>query len=198
MCEFLSAVKGKTKTGKDKWYFLTHDLIYNTPRGEIIQKQFPGIDGEVLGHSAIRAYFEIRSGEGENWECTDFTTPDNFPAVIVKAIKRGEFRGFGNPVGLLKAQADKTYQEAKAPADKAWQEAKAQADKTYQEAKAQADKAYQEAMAPADKAWQEATAQACKAWQEAMAPADKAWQEAKENIFWDLFAIPENRVEAWR
>jgi hypothetical protein len=197
MCEFLSCVKTKDKNGTDKYYFLTHDLIHNTPRGEIIQKKYPG-QGELVGHAAIRECFELRSNEGENWECDDFSTPDNFPSIIVKAIKRGEFRGFGEPKGLLSAAPYKAYQEATAAADKAYQEAMAAPYKAYQEAKAAADKAWQEATAAADKAWQEATAAADKAWQEAKAAADKAWQEATAAVFWDLFANPENRAEAWR
>jgi len=93
MCEFMSWVE---KGGKV--YFLTHDLILNTPRGEIIQKRFYG-DGEPIGHSAIRAYFGIRGGKDK--ECTNFSTPDNFPEPIAEAIKNGEMRGFGCPEGLL-------------------------------------------------------------------------------------------------
>jgi vacuolar-type H+-ATPase subunit H len=197
MCEFLSAVKTKDKNGKDKYYFLTHHLIHETPRGEMVRKRFPGID-EVIGHSAIRAYYEIRDNESENWECSDFSTSANFPAIIVKAIKRGEFRGFGNPTGLLTAPAYKVWQEATAPAYKVWQEAKATADKVWQEATAPAYKVWQEATAPADKVYQEATAPAYKVWQEAKATADKVWQEATATAFWDLFAVSENRAEVWR
>ena len=175
MSEFLSAVKGKTKEGKDRWYFLTHHLIWETPRGEMLRKQFADAkDGDFIGHHAIRAYFQLDGGE--NWECTDFSTPANFPDVIAEAIKRGEFRGLGMPDKLLTANAYKAWQEATAPADKAWQEA----------------------TAPAYKAWQEATAPADKAWQEARANGDKAWGEANANAFWDLFANPENRAEGWR
>jgi len=196
MCEFLSAVKGKTKMGKDKWYFLTYGLIHNTPTGELLQKKYGGDD--LIGHSAIREYFGLRSGMGENWECSNFYTAANFPAIIVRAIKRGEFMGFGEPKGLLKATAEKAYQEATAPAEKAYQEATAPAWKAYQEATAPAWKAYQEAKATAEKAYQEATAPAWKAYQEAKAPAEKAYQEAKATAFWNLFAILDNRSEAWK
>ena len=150
MCEFVSAVKTKDKNGKDKYYFLTHDLIHNTPRGELLQKKYGGDD--LIGHSAIREYFYLRNGE--NWECTDFSKPKNFPAVIVKAIKRGEFRGFGTPEGLLTAQAWKQYEDITAPA---W-------------------KQYKDITAPAWKQYKDITAPA----------------------FWDLFANPQNRAEAWR
>ena len=108
MCEFISAVKTKDKHGKDKYLFLTYDLIHNTPTGKLLQKKYKGDD--LIGHSAIREYFEVRSGHGDNWECTDFSTPKNFPAVIAEAIKRGEFRGFGFPEGLLTPKASEDYQ----------------------------------------------------------------------------------------
>jgi hypothetical protein len=164
VCEFLSAIKTKSKTGRDKWYFLTHDLIHNTPRGEIIQKKYKG-DGELIGHSAIREYFELRSGTGENWECSDFSTPDNFPTVIVKALKRGEFKGFNVPAGLLlqtkRDAIDKEYQPKQDAIYKEYQTKRDAIDKEYQPKQDAIDKEYQDSL-------------------------------------WDLFAIPENRVEVWR
>ena len=104
MCEFVSWVeKG------ERVYFLTPHLIYNTPRGDIIQKRFPG-DGEIIGHTAIRAYWQIR--EGEDKECTDFSTPDNLPEVIVKAIKHGDMTGLNIsvPKGILRKSLDDDYE----------------------------------------------------------------------------------------
>ena len=173
MCEFLSAVKTTGKNGKDKYYFLTYNLIHNTPTGKLLQKKYGGED--LIGHSAIREYFAL-DDKGKNWECSDFSKPSNFPSVLVQAIKNGEFRGFGTPEGLLAAEAYKRYQEAKA----------------------EPYKRYQEATAEADKRWQEATAEADKRWQEATAEADKRYQEAKATVFWGLFMIPENRNPMWR
>ena len=99
----------------------------------MLQKKYGGDD--LVGHAAIRDYFELQSGVGENWEQTDFSKPKNFPVILVKAIKRGDFRGLGEPKGLLTAPAGKAYQEATAPAGKAYQEAKDAAEKAYQEAK---------------------------------------------------------------
>ena len=174
MCEFLSMVKGKTKTGKDKWYYLTYDLIHNTPRGELLQKKYGGTD--LIGHSAIREYFGIREGQGENWECTDFSTPENFPALIVKAIKRGEFRGFGTPEGLLSLPA--------------WVEH----EKIKQQAWAEYEKIKQPALAEYEKIEQAAWAEYLKIQQAAWAEYEKIDQAA----FWDLFALPENRSSQWR
>ncbi len=169
MCHFISAVK--MPTGKYK--FLTGYQLFRTKHGQELVKTI-SLD-DWCGHGTIREYYHLAVDEGEDYEFTNFSSPDNFPPDIVRAIKDGKMKGFDMPKELLTA-----------PADKAWQEATATADK-----------AYQEAIAPADKAWQEAKATADKAWQEAKAPAYKAWQEAKATA-WDLFAIPENRVEAWR
>jgi hypothetical protein len=171
MCEFCSWIekKGRTK----QILFLTTPLI-DSEKGKKLLAGLPQDD--LIGHGAIRRFFGLEQDDGTNHECTDFSNPSNFPAVIVRAIKRGEMRGMAMPVGLLTATAWKAYLEAMAPAGKAYQEAKATARKAYQEAKAPAGKAYQEAKAT----------------------AGKAYQEAKATAFWDLFANTENRNPAWR
>src|SRR4030042_1347517 len=85
----------------DKYYFLTRKEV-DSPKGEALKLRFPG-SGELIGHSEIRAYYEF--DDGVDRECTDFSTPDNFPEPIVKAIKEGEFRGFAIPEGLLNQPA---------------------------------------------------------------------------------------------
>ena len=185
MCEFLSAVKTKDKNGKDKYYYLTYDLIHNTPRGELLQKKYGGDD--LIGHSAIREYFEIRAGEGTNWECTSFSTPKNFPAVIVKAIKRGEFRGFGTPEGLLTEPASAEYQKIQQQAWAEYQKIQQQAWAEYQKIEQQAWAEYQKIQQPA---WAE--------YQKIEQPAWAEYKKIEQQSFWDLFAIKENRAEAWR
>lgn len=175
MCEFLSWIEKDNKS-----YFLTRQQI-DSPQGEILKKRFPG-EGELVGHAAIRAYYDIVGGE--NKECTDFSTPDNFPDVIVKAIKSGEFRDMSYPFGLLNSQSyahislvKKAYADwVKANAD--WVKANADWKKAYADReKANAD-------------WVKANANREKAY------AD--WVKAIKPFFWDLFAIPENRNLKWR
>ena len=147
MCEFLSAVKTVNKNGEDKWFFLTHDLIQNTPRGELLRKKYGGND--LIGHTAIREYYELRSGQGENWECTDFSTPRNFPPILVEAIKRGEFRGLGIPFVLLRQPALAEYEKIEQPA---W----AEYEKISQSALAEYAKIRQSALAEYEKIRQSA------------------------------------------
>ena len=96
MCEFPSWVEAGGNV-----YFLTRAQV-DSPQGDILQRRFPG-EGELIGHAAIRAYYDLDTGV--NKECTDFSKPDNFPLVIAKAIKNGEFRLFGTPKGLLLCDA---------------------------------------------------------------------------------------------
>ena len=194
MCEFLSAVKGKTKTGRDKWYFLTHALIHGTPRGELLQQKYGGDD--LIGHSAIREFFHLRSGD--NWECTDFSTPANFPPIIVKAIKDGEFKGLGTPPRLLSgpagAEYEKSRQAAWAEYRKVQQAASAEYEKVRQAAVAECEKVQQPAWAEYEEVRQAAWAEYEKSRQAAVAEYGKSRQAA----FWNLFANPENRAEGWR
>jgi len=160
VCEFISWVeKG------DKVFFLTYDRIYNTPMGDLIQRKFPG-EGELIGHAAIRGYSELENGIDK--ECTDFSTPKNFPPAIVKALKNGEFKKMMPPsvISVLLTKEALAMYANQEPAYAVWQKAYAVWQKT-------------------DTVWQK---------------ADKDWHkaDAKNSIFWDLFASPENRVEAWR
>ena len=100
MCEFLSLVRASKKD-----YFLTKKQM-DSPQGQALKLRFPG-EGELLGHSAIRAYYEIDGGA--DIEQTDFSSPASFPSVIVRAIKRGDFRGVAQPQGLLSPSAEKQY-----------------------------------------------------------------------------------------
>ncbi len=178
MCEFMSWVeKG------DKVYFLTREQI-DSPLGETLKRRFPGT-GELTGHAAIRAYYDLENGK--NMECTDFSTPDNFPDTLVTAIKEGQFRGFGTPTALLSEPAWAEY-------DKIQKQATAEYDKIHQLAWAEYEKIRQLALAEYEKICQLAWAEYEKICHQARAEYNKICHQA----FWDLFAIPENRAKAWR
>ena len=82
MCKFIS-----WKEIGDQILFLTSNDIYNTKRGRELQNYTCSAD--FVGHGAITFYYEIDPNKGVNRECTDFSSPSNFPAVIVSAIKAG-------------------------------------------------------------------------------------------------------------
>ena len=93
MCEFLSWVeKG------NKLYYQTRKQI-DSPKGDELKRRFHG-EGKLIGHAAIRAYYDIDNGS--NKECTDFSSPANFPLEIAQAIVAGKFNYVPLPRGLLR------------------------------------------------------------------------------------------------
>ena len=86
MCDFVSCVKKKGAKGI-KYLFLTDSLL-KTPKGKATLKKYKD---DICGHGAVRFYFGLGEGverfEGADVEYIDFSTPANFPAEIVKAIK---------------------------------------------------------------------------------------------------------------
>ena len=119
MCEFISYIGKETDKGA-KVLFLTYDRIFNTPRGEILRKEIGSNNPEdFYGHAAIRKYYQAEGGKDK--ECTDFSTPTNFPPTIARAIKGGDFKGFPLPIGLLSQPLnDQRWVDRKALNDKNW------------------------------------------------------------------------------
>jgi hypothetical protein len=214
MCEFVSWIEKGNKV-----LFLTHDLIFNTDKGKKLQDWCRNGD-DYTGHGAIRYYFGLEQDEGTCRECTNFSTPKNFPKVIVKAIKNGGMRGLGEPSHLLTKQAWAKYQKVRQPAwaeyEKAQQQAWAEYEKVERPAWAEYYKVRQPAWAEYEKAQQQAWAEYQKVEQQARAEYEKVQQQARaeyqkveqqaraeyekvrQPAFWDLFAILENRNPNWR
>ena len=140
MCDFISYIEKPDK----KVLFLTNHLIYHTAKGKLLQKQASKED--LCGHGAIRFYFGLESGEGRERDCTDFSDSKNFPAAIVKAIKRGEMRGMAQtpPLRMLtpkaRAEYDKVVAAARAEYGKVVDPAIAEYDKVVAAARAEYDK----------------------------------------------------------
>jgi len=185
MCECISWIEKR-----DKVYYLTGKQLFSK-KGLAFIKENGIHPADYCGHGTIRKWYRIDSGDGVDKECTDFSTPKNFPSVIVKAIKNGDFRGMGTPRELLTPQSYAHIPEA----------AKAEANR--KKAYANWDKA--------DSAWNIAYADrniADSVWNIAYVDRKKAeanrniacanWNKVVSPFFWDLFAIPENRVKAWQ
>ena len=96
MCEFIS-----WKEINGQVLFLTYDDIYNTKEGKRLQAYT--VSADFFGHGAIDYYYDIEGSKGTNKECTKFSSPKNFPAVIADAIKAGKMAGLSGffPKGLL-------------------------------------------------------------------------------------------------
>ena len=167
MCEFISWIEKE-----DKNYFLTSaDLV--SKRGVALRKHC-GNDEDLVGHGAIRWFYGEFVG-GTQKERTNFSTPNNFPADIVEAIKAGKFRGMGTPTELLnesaRAEYDKIIKPARAEFDKIVNAAWVERDKIVDTARAEYDKIVNAARAEYDK--------------------------IVNASFWDLFADPKNRNPLW-
>ena len=83
MCDFVSWVEIK-----DRVLFLTDDNIKDWERAG--DRPACPDKSERVGHGAIRLFFGIDETDGINKECTNFSSPSNFPVPIAKAIKDGK------------------------------------------------------------------------------------------------------------
>ena len=170
MCEFISWKEMEDGSIR----FLTYDQIYHTEQGKELQ-EFNPTESDWVGHGAIDFYYMLNRSEGIQRECTNFSTPDNFPWEIVEAIKTGEFRGLGIGKGLLNEEALAEYEKIK-------RSALAEYEKIEQSA------------------WDEYKKIEQPAWDEhekirRSAPAE--YEKIRQNTFWDLFADLENRNPLW-
>ena len=100
MCEFMSWIEYQGKI-----YFLDDNKL-NTKEGrELLQYLGDRKYEDIPGHGAILHYYPELKHKGKDKECTDFSTPDNFPSKIVEAIKKGLFVNFGACPQILTASA---------------------------------------------------------------------------------------------
>lgn len=91
MCDFVSWLEIKNDKGNDIVLYLDDDDIYHTKRGKLLQS-YSGCEADLTGHGSIRWFYELSNKRGREKECTDFSSPDNFPKKIVSAIKEGKFK----------------------------------------------------------------------------------------------------------
>ncbi len=88
--------------------------MFHSPRGEALRNYTLSPD-DYCGHGTIRAWYGIDAGDGIDKECTAFISPQNFPMPIVKALKKGAFRGLGMANDLLTTQAWAEYRVIQQP-----------------------------------------------------------------------------------
>mgnify|MGYP001569069137 FL=1 len=181
MCEFISW----KEFDEGVVLFLTARDMYHTQRGKELQV-FSGSQDDLIGHGAIDFFFDLKS-KGKDKECTDFSTPDNFPPAIVKAIKAGEFRGLGVAKELLIPLAWAKYEKVKTSAWMEYEKVRVSAMAEYEKVKdlAQVEHEKVEALA-----WAE--------YEKVKTPAQEEYEKVKNKTFWDLFAVTENCAKNWR
>jgi len=103
MCQFISWIEKNNQA-----VFLTADDVFRTKAGRELQEYCNSAD-DLVGHGAIKHYYGNFEG-GIEKECTDFSTPNNFPPEIVEALKAGKFRGLSTPIDCLLKPARDEYE----------------------------------------------------------------------------------------
>jgi len=149
-------------------YFLTNSDL-ETKEGKKLLKD--DVRDDLCGHGAIESFYPELKDKGENLECTDLSTPKNFPKEIVSALKKGKLSRIGIALDILNEAGRAEY-------DKIEQPALAEYDKIQQPAWAEYDKIEQSAWAEYDKIEQSARAEYRKIEQSARAEYDKIEQPA--------------------
>jgi len=168
MCNFISWIEHKGNV-----YFLD-DSKLNTRQGKELLR--PEYISDLSGHGAIRHFYSELGDKGINRECENFTTPNNFPPVIVSAIKKGKFINFGICLNILTQPARAEYEKIEQPA-------RAEYEKIKQPAWAEYEKITQSAWAEYEKIKQ---------------PAWAEYEKIKQPAFWRIARKKENRINVWK
>ena len=211
MCEFVSWIEVVDGEEKMLLYLTAKDL--RSSKGRKLKER---IGDDINGHGAIREFYDlvskygiVDSKYGIDRECSDFSTPDNFPAEIVTAIKAGEFRGFGAPEELLCGTAWAEYSkvcgtalaECRKVCVPAWAEYSKVCGTALAEYRKVCGTARAEYSKVCDAAWAEykkVRAPALAEYNKVRDPVLAEYNKVCDAAFWNLFADEENRSEAWR
>jgi len=159
MCDFASWIEYEEQV-----YFLKNSDLTTTAGEKLLQ---PAVVADLCGHGAIRAYLGVGKKWGKNRECTDFSTPDNFPLEIAESIKTGQLSRFGRPTKILNRVGYRKYDAACKPAGK-----------KYEAARAGAWKIRDAAVKPAGKIYDAACNNAWKIYDAAINPAREIFEDA--------------------
>lgn len=108
MCEFIS---WKEHEGKN--YFLTNADLETKDGAKLLKSD---VKADLCGHGAIENYYPELKGKGQNKECTDFSTPKNFPHEIVNAIKLGKLSKIGICLNVLNKRGNAEKNKITEPA----------------------------------------------------------------------------------
>lgn len=107
MCEFVSWINHKGTN-----YYLKDKDLRGKKFNEFKKYNCNWRD-DISGHGTIRFVYPELDGKGSDKECTDFSSPDNFPAEIAASIKNMEMTKFGVAVGSLTSAKRAEYQKIK-------------------------------------------------------------------------------------
>ena len=112
MCEFASWIKHKEEV-----YFLKDSDLETKEGRELVKYLGDKFQEDIPGHGAILHYYPELVGKAiSKEECTDFSTPDNFPKEIAEAIKKGQMSRIGICEKILNEKGMAEYEKIKQPA----------------------------------------------------------------------------------
>ena len=213
MCQFVSWIEFEGKN-----YFIKDEDL-KTKEGIDLRKYLgPQFKNDIKGHGACDKYFDLK-GKGEHKECTDFSTPKNFPKEIVNAIKQGKLIKIGYNLSLLNDKGKAKYKEIQQSAWAKYKEIQQSAWAKYEEIEQSAWAKYKEIQQPAWAKYKEIQQPAWAKYEEIQQPAwakykeiqqsawakykeiqQSAWAKYKEiqqPAFWKLFAQKKYRNKNW-
>jgi len=201
MCEFIS-----WKEMEDgRILFLTSDLIFNSKRGKELQR-YDGTKEDWLGHGAIQYYFELNGRDGVDRECDDFSSPNNFPPEIVTAIKAGKMRinHLSNtefPRGLVRKPIDEDYDAKLKLIDDDYRAKLKLIDDDYDAKLKLIDDDYDAKLKPLRDDYDaklKLIYDDCRAKLKPLRDDYRAKRKQGSDAMWELFMVPENRIECWK
>ena len=170
MCELVSWLKVDKNV-----FFLTDDDLKGRKFAEY-KNYNPQWRQDIYGHGAIFYFYPELKNKGVQEECTDFSSPDNFPKEIVTAIKNCKLTKFNIAKQLLTQLARREYDMIK---QSTWEE-------YYKIWQLNRDKYIKIRTSAQDKYngikelnWDE-------------------YNRVRLLEFWKLFKVKKNRVKAWR
>jgi hypothetical protein len=103
MCQFISAIKQD-----NRYFYLTRDDLKGRRFAEY--KKFNSEwRKDICGHGAIEFFYPELRGKGKHWECESFSSPESFPACIVRDVKDGMLDGIGVCPDILNDEGREEY-----------------------------------------------------------------------------------------
>jgi hypothetical protein len=172
MCDFISWIE---KDGKI-YYLDKHCLL--TKEGKELRKYLGDhFENDIKGHGAIDRYWGLK-GKGVHKECTDFSTPENFPKVIVDALLNGDLIGIGIPYTfqVLNKSAYDKYKKVR--------------NSEYDEYLKVEDLAYDEYLKVRDLAYDK--------YEKVRDSIYDKYEKVEKNTFWEIFLKKEKRSRNWK
>jgi len=194
MCKFLSWIE--LPNGELKYI---SDFELNTRDGQKLRKSlFPLFGSEIVGHGAIKTYFGLTNHAGRDCECANFSDPNNFPDKIVGKIKEGKFSKLGLNGLLLTDLAWEKYEKVAGLAWEEYRKVMGPAWEKYKKVAALAWEEYKKVTGPAWEKYKKVTGPAREEYKKVTDLAREKYKKNKLEIFWELFANPQNRPECWK